>query len=118
MPYPCSPMRASPESLSSMRLYRGCMLFQLSRHFVGKIFFLLFDAFAQLIPHEAADRGVPALFQEILDLELAVRVLDVDLLDEAAFAVELLHLAVDDLGDHVGRFSGFLGLRLVNRALP
>src|SRR4030067_2215708 len=90
-------------------------LFELASDFVCKALLFLLDSFAELVSDETAYHGT---LQDVLHLELAVRVFDEDLLQEARVTIELLHLAVHDLRNNVGRLARFPGLRLVDRPLP
>src|SRR5690606_14052672 len=131
MPKLCWPIRASPDSLRRTRFQTGPPLIVAvgpgsgalprgRRHLGREVRLLLLDSLAQLEAGEAAHLDVLADLRHRLVDHLAdreVRVLDERLLEQARLAVELLHLALDDLLDHVGRLAGGRSLLAVDRTL-
>src|ERR1041384_1467704 len=88
------PYLASPLTLRMTRLYLRTL-------FTGRRP-LLFDPFANLVPHEAPDLDVLShardrFPQQVADL--AVGVLDEGLLDQTDFRIEAVQFALDDLID-------------------
>src|ERR1051326_5132110 len=112
MPYFSSPPRASPVTLRMTRLYLRTL-------FTGRRP-LLFDPFANLVPHEAPDLDVLShardrVPQQVADL--AVGVLDEGLLDQTDFRIEAVQFALDDLIDDLFRLALLQHLSAIDGAL-
>src|SRR5262245_53498266 len=116
------PMRASPLSLSSIRLYfaaaiSGCFfglgafiflrLAHLLHHFCGEIAGYLLDAFADHVQNEARHGGLVGLQQRFHCLLV---VLHEGLSEQRDFLEKLLHAAFDHLRDNLGGLARLGGL--------
>src|SRR5258706_912364 len=119
MPYAPSPIKASPESLSRMRLYLGFMLcaglFRHGRDFGCEVRRWLFvDALAH---HEEAETQQLCLLCREHLLHRLLVVLDEGLAEQRRFREEFIQPAFDHLGDNPGRLARLLGPRREDAAL-
>src|SRR5712691_8492721 len=113
IPKESSPMRASPLSLSRMRLYFAVADISacpdrtyLSSYLGGKIAGFPLNALSDYVEDKARYRSARALEQGFHGL-LSCRILDEDLTEQRCFFQKLLHAAFDHLLDNIGRFARF-----------
>src|ERR671933_2556319 len=124
MPYPPSPARLSPESLSTTRLTGpnlGSMGAVFSPHTgVASSKLRAYSRRLELVTDEPTDDDVLADLLDRLLKEVAhalVRLPDIVLSEEGLFLDELIYPALDDPFDYVLRLAGLSSLLLGDRTL-
>src|SRR5882672_1068475 len=104
IPKGSSPMRASPLSLSRMRLYLAVAVISLGRLAVS----LLFNSLADYVQHETRDRRTGSLEESFHGL-LSCRILDVNFTEQCYVLEKFLHASLYHLFLDVGSLAQQIG---------